>query len=89
MKAAVDDKDLEEQFEDSLLALGQLAWRCLQKDRFSFLEEELAEFENAMKTLAARKLGLIFKEASSRKINPQHEYHFLHKTFLEYLRHYI
>ncbi|PFX11959.1 Cathepsin L2, partial [Stylophora pistillata] len=85
VKAAVDDKDLEEQFEDSLLALGQLAWRCLQKDRVSFLEEELAEFENAMKTLAARKLGLIFKEASSRKINPQHEYHFFHKTFQEYL----
>ncbi|XP_022777590.1 uncharacterized protein LOC111319021, partial [Stylophora pistillata] len=31
------------------------------------------------------KLGLIFKEASSRKINPQHEYHFFHKTFQEYL----
>ena len=85
VKAAADDKALEEQFKDSLLALGQLAWRCLQNDRFSFQEEELAEFESKMKTLAARKLGLVFKEASAKKINPQHEYHFFHKTFQEYL----
>ncbi|CAH3105914.1 unnamed protein product [Pocillopora meandrina] len=38
-----------------------------------------------MKTLAARKLGLVFKEASVKKINPQHEYHFFQKTFQEYL----
>ena len=38
-----------------------------------------------MKSLAARKLGLVFKEASAKKINPQHEYHFFHKTFQEYL----
>ncbi|CAH3105908.1 unnamed protein product, partial [Pocillopora meandrina] len=85
VKAAVDDKALEEQFKDSLLALGQLAWRCLQNDRFSFREEELAEFERRKKHLAARKLGLVFKEASAKKINPQHEYHFFHKTFQEYL----
>ena len=85
VKAAVDDKALEEQFKDSLLALGQLAWRCLQNDRFSFREEELAEFERRKKHLAARKLGLVFKEASVKKINPQHEYHFFHKTFQEYL----
>ena len=85
VKAAADDKALEEQFKDSLLALGQLAWRCLQNDRFSFREEELAELESTLKTLAARKLGLVFKEASAKKINPQHEYHFFHKTFQEYL----
>ena len=85
VEAAADDKALEEQFKDSLLALGQLAWRCLQNDRFSFREEELAELESTMKTLAARKLGLVFKEASAKKINPQHEYHFFHKTFQEYL----
>ena len=85
VKAAADDKALEEQFKESLLALGQLAWRCLQNDRFSFREEELAELESTMKTLAARKLGLVFKEASAKKINPQHEYHFFHKTFQEYL----
>ena len=85
VKAAADDKALEEQFKESLLALGQLAWRCLQNDRFSFREEELAELESTMKSLAARKLGLVFKEASAKKINPQHEYHFFHKTFQEYL----
>ena len=85
IKVATDDKAPEEQFKDSLLVLGQLAWRCLQEDRFSFREEELAEFESTMKSLAARKLGLVLKEASAKKINPQHEYHFFHKTFQEYL----
>ena len=85
LEAPADDKELEEKFEDSLLALGELAWRCLQDDRFSFREEELARFESSIKNLAARKLGLVFKEASVRKINPQHEYHFFHKTFQEYL----
>ena len=85
VKAAVDDKAREKQFKDSLLALGQLAWMCLQEDRFSFREEKLAEFEGTTETLAARKLGLVFKEASVKKINPQHEYHFFHKTFQEYL----
>ena len=45
----------------------------------------MPEFESTMKTLAARKLGLVFKEASVKKINPQHEYHFFQKTFQEYL----
>ena len=85
VEAAADDKALEKQFKDSLLALGQLAWRCLQEDRFSFREEELEKLERTMETLAARKLGLVFKEASSKKINPLHEYHFFHKTFQEYL----
>ena len=79
------DEALEEQFEDSLLVLGELAWRCFQEDRFSFREGELAKFESTIKNLAARKLGLVFKEASVKKINPQHEYHFFHKTFQEYL----
>ena len=85
LEAPADDKELEEKFEDSLLALGELAWRCLREDRFSFREEELARFESSIKNLFARKLGLVFKEASVRKINPQHEYHFFHKTFQEYL----
>ena len=45
----------------------------------------MPEFESTMKALAARKLGLVFKEASVKKINPQHEYHFFQKTFQEYL----
>ena len=80
-----DDKALEEKFEDSLLALGELAWRCLQEDRFSFCEGELAQFESTITNLVARKLGLVYKEASLKMINPQHEYHFFHKTFQEYL----
>lgn len=80
-----DDQALEKQFEDSLLVLGELAWRCLQEDQFSFREEELAKFESTIKNLAARKLGLVSKEASVKKLNPQHEYHFFHKTFQEYL----
>ena len=85
LETPADDKALEKFFEDSLLALGELAWRCLQEGRFSFLEEELAKLESAIKNLTARKLGLVYKEASARKINPQHEYHFFHKTFQEYL----
>ncbi|XP_078354332.1 NACHT, LRR and PYD domains-containing protein 3-like [Oculina patagonica] len=85
LEAPDDDKALEKQFEESLLALGELAWRCLQEDRFSFREGELARFESNNKDLAARKLGLVFKEASVKRINPQHEYHFFHKTFQEYL----
>ncbi|XP_022802499.1 uncharacterized protein LOC111340006 [Stylophora pistillata] len=85
LEAPVDDKNVVRLFEDSLLVLGELAWRCLEKDRFSFREEELVEFETVNANLAARELGLVFKEASLRKINPQHEYFFFHKTFQEYL----
>ena len=85
LETPADDKALEKFFEDSLLALGELAWRCLREGRFSFREGELAKFESTIKNLAARKLGLVYKEASVRKINPQHEYHFFHKTFQEYL----
>ena len=80
-----DDKALEKQFEKSLLALGELAWRCLLEDRHFFREGELATFESAYKDLVAREIGLVFKEASLKKIMPQHEYHFFHKTFQEYL----
>ena len=79
------DKALMRHFEDSLLVLGQLAWRCLEEGQFSFREEELVEYESTDESLAARTLGLVFKEASLRKINPQHEYFFFHKTFQEYL----
>ena len=85
LEAPADDEALTRHFEDSLLVLGELAWRCLEEDRFSFREKELVEFESTHESLAARKLGLVFKEASLRKINPQHEYFFFHKTFQEYL----
>ena len=85
LKAPQDDEALEKEFEQSLLALGELAWKCLLEDRLSFREGELAKFEEMYKDLAARISGLVFKEASLKKINPQHEYHFFHKTFQEHL----
>ena len=85
LEAPKDDEALEKKFEQSLLALGELAWKCLLEDRLSFREEELAKFEEMYKDLAARISGFVFKEASLKKINPQHEYHFFHKTFVEYL----
>ena len=85
LETPAGDKALLRHFEDSLLVLGELAWRSLEEGRFSFREEELGEFESRHESLAARKLGLVFKEASLRKINPQHEYFFFHKTFQEYL----
>ena len=85
LEAPAGDEALMRHFEDSFLVLGELAWRCLKEGRFSFHEEELREFESRHESLAARTLGLVFKEASLRKINPQHEYFFFHKTFQEYL----
>ena len=85
LEAPHDDEALEKKFEQSLLALGELAWKCLLEDRLSFLEGELAKFEEMYPDLAARISGFVFKEASLKKINPQHEYHFFHKTFVEYL----
>ena len=85
LQAPQDDEALEKKFEQSLVALGQLAWTCLLEDRLSFRERELAKFEEMYKDLAARISGFVFKEASLKKINPQHEYHFFHKTFQEHL----
>lgn len=85
MKASDDDSALEQQFQESLFVLGQLAWECLLTDRHCFPEAELIKFERLNKDLAARFLGLVFKEASLKRIKPQHEYHYLHKTFQEYL----
>ncbi len=85
LKAPDDDNALDKQFKESILALGELAWNCLLKDRHSFLEEELIHLESVTKGLVARLLGLVFKEASLKRLKPQHEYYFLHKTFQEYL----
>ena len=80
-----DDRILQKQFEESTLALGELAWKCLLQDRHSFSEEELASLEKRTDGLVARYIGLVFKEASVKKINPSDEYYFLHKTFQEFL----
>ena len=80
-----DTATLHKRFEEDVLALGQLAWTCLQNDRQSFPEGELAEREVKNQNLVARKIGVLYMEESRKRINPQHEYWFLHKTFQEYL----
>ena len=85
LKAHEDDRDLDKQFKKEFLALGKLAWKCLLSDRHSFREDELKELEKRNDKLLARGLGLLYKEESLKKLNPQHEYYFLHKTFQEHL----
>ena len=80
-----DDSVLEKTFEKEVLALGELAWLCLLSDRYGFRENELVEFERKYPGLVARELGLLYKEESLKRLKPQHEYCFLHKTFQEYL----
>ena len=85
LKAAEKDEDLDKQFELPILALGELAWKCLLNDRLSFYEDELEELERSNENIVARRLGLVYKEESLKRLKPRHEYSFLHKTFQEYL----
>ena len=79
------DEDLDKQFERAILALGELAWKCLLNDRLSFYEDELEELERSNENIVARRLGLVYKEESLKRLNPRHTYSFLHKTIQEYL----
>ena len=83
--APKDDSVLEKTFEKEILALGELAWLCLLSDRYGFFETELDEFERKYPGLKARELDLLYMEESLKRLNPQHEYCFLHKTFQEYV----
>ena len=85
LPAPKDDSVLEKTFEMEILALGELAWLCLLSDRYGFRENELVEFERKYPGLVARELGLLYKEESLKRLKPQHEYCFLHKTFQEYV----
>ena len=85
LKAPGENSALEKQFEETILALGELAWLCLLSERHGFRESELAAVEIRYKGLLARDIGLLYKEESLKRLNPQHEYYFLHKTFQEYL----
>ena len=85
LQAREGDDDLERYFEKDILALGELAWMCLLSDRHGFRENELAELERRYKGLVSRHIGLVYKEESLKRLTPQHEYYFLHKTFQEYL----
>ena len=80
-----NDIALEKKFEKEILALGELAWLCLLSDHYGFRESELDEFESRYPGLVARELGLLYKEESLKRLKPEHEYCFLHKTFQEYL----
>ena len=85
LEAKEEDEALEKQFKKDILALGKLAWKCLLDDRHCFREEKLTELESRNKKLVARELGILYKEESLKRLKPQHEYYFLHKTFQEYL----
>ena len=85
LKAAEKDEDLDKQFELPILALGELAWKCLLDDRLSFYEDGLEELERSNENIVARRLGLVYKEESFKRLQPRHAYSFLHKTFQEYL----
>ena len=85
LKASEKDEDLDKQFEIAILTLGELAWKCLLNDRLSFYEDELEELERSNENIVARRLGLVYKEESLKRLKPRHVYSFLHKTFQEYL----
>ena len=85
LKAAEKDEDLDKQFQIPILALGELARKCLLNDQLSFYEDELEELEGSIENIVARRLGLVYKEESVRRLKPRHAYSFLHKTFQEYL----
>ena len=85
LKASEKDEDLDKQFEVTILALGELAWKCLLNDRLSFYEDELEVLERRNENIVARTLGLVYKEESLKRLKPRHAYSYLHKTFQEYL----
>ena len=85
VKARRKDRDLETQFERDIRCLGKLAWNCLLNDRHSFFEEELEELETRNEKLVVRVLGFVYMEESLKRLMPEHEYCFLHKSFEEYL----
>ena len=80
-----NDIALERKFEKEILALRELAWLCLLSDHYGFRESDLDEFESRYPGLVARELGLLYKEESLKRLKPEHEYCFLHKTFQEYV----
>ena len=85
LKSSEKGEDLDKQFEITILALGELAWKCLLNDRLSFYEDELEELERSNENIVARRLGFVYKEESLKRYKPRHTYSFPHKTFQEYL----
>ena len=83
--ASEKDEDVDKQFEIAILTLGELALNCLLNDRLSFYEDELEVLERRNENTVARRLGLVYKEESLKRLKPRHTYTFLHRTFQEYL----
>ena len=71
--------------------LGKLAYHGLRKDSLSFLESDLKESFSFLESdlnvdrIQCTEMGFLYKEVSGQKIEPDHTYWFLHKTFQEYL----
>ena len=84
VKPRKDDRDLEKQFDRYILPLAERAWNCLLRDRHSFRKDELKGLKSREK-LVVCELGLVYKEESLNRLNPQHKYCFLHMSFQEYL----
>ena len=85
VKPRKKDSALETHFKRDIRCLWKLAWNCLLNDRHSFFEEELEELERRNEKLVVRELGFVYNEESLKRLKPQHEYCFLHKSFEEYL----
>ena len=84
LKANEEDMSLAKQFERDILALGELALKCLLKNRHSFREDEL-KLERSDEKSIALGLGFVYKEESFKRSDPHHVFTFVHKTFQEYL----
>ena len=84
LKTNEEDMDLAKRFEREILALGELAWKCLLVYRHSFREDELKLERSDDKSIALG-LGFVYKEESLKRSDPHHVFTFVHKTFQEYL----
>ena len=83
LKANEEDMDLAKQFDREILAIGELALKCLLNFRHSFREDEL-KLRGDEKSIALG-LGFVYKEESFKRSEPHHVFSFVHKTFQEYL----
>ena len=68
----VEDKDKE--------ILGELAYKGLLEDSLCFFASDLN-----VDRIHCTEMGFLYKEVSRQKMDPDHTYWFLHKTFQEYL----
>ncbi|XP_029181310.2 uncharacterized protein LOC114949005, partial [Acropora millepora] len=84
LKANEEDMSLAKQFERDILALGELAWKCLLKNRHSFREDEL-KLERSDEKSISLGLGFVYKEESFKRSESHHVFTFVHETFQEYL----